>query len=229
LYDLNLASRPFRGAEEKDRTEVNEMSLKAVGDEELLDYVIEKDFEDTVSRIILGAAGMFPEGVGRVRLSNVLRGKDPGYIITDHQELAGYYGRLRLLDPDQLLDFIESLIRLSMIEVREPEFPRLIVTGKGSKALGSSRIVPAQIPWPLPSKEIPLPLDKDKYERLRKERNRMAREEELPPYCVASNLSLVEMVNREISELEDLTGVPGIGKERAERFGRMFLDVLNAA
>ena len=57
------------------------MSLKAIGDEELLDYVIEKDFEDTVSRIILSAVTSFENGVGKVKLTKMLRGKDPGFVI----------------------------------------------------------------------------------------------------------------------------------------------------
>jgi ATP-dependent DNA helicase RecQ len=205
------------------------MSLKAVGDEELLDYVVEKDFEDTVSRIVLGAVNLFPEGLGRVKLTKMLRGKDPGFVISDHPELIDHFGRLRILDDDQIMDFIEALIRLSLLEVRDPDFPRIAVTKKGIKALTSNKLVPAQIPWPLPSKNIPLPMDQEAYETLRKERNRLAREEEIPPYCVASNLSLVEIVNRGIRDLEDMVDVPGIGTGRTERFGQAFLDVLGVS
>ncbi|MEA3558419.1 MAG: hypothetical protein U9R75_04115, partial [Candidatus Thermoplasmatota archaeon] len=101
------------------------MSLKAVGDEELLDYVVEKDFEDTVSRIVLGAVNLFPEGLGRVKLTKMLRGKDPGFVISDHPEMVDHFGRLRILDDDQIMDFIEALIRLSLLEVRDPDFPRI--------------------------------------------------------------------------------------------------------
>ncbi|MFO8050337.1 MAG: HRDC domain-containing protein [Thermoplasmatota archaeon] len=205
------------------------MSLTAVGDEELLDYVIEKDFEDTVSRIILGAVALFPEGLGRVKLTRVLRGKDPGIVITENPELLDHFGRLGLLDEDQILDFIESLIRLSHLEIQNPDFPRLLVTKKGTKAIRSNKLVPAQIPWPLPSKNIPVPVDPEKYEDLREERNRLARDEGLPPYCVASNLSLVEMVNRGVERQEELQEVPGIGQGRMERFGEAFIKVLSAS
>lgn len=202
------------------------MSLKAIGDEELLDYVIEKDFEDTVARIMLSTVSLFEEGVGRMKLTRVLKGKDPGFIIGGRTEVRSSYGRLRILDEDQVMDFIESLLRLSLLDIKDPEFPRLVMTKKGEKALGSIRPIPAQIPWPLPSKEIPIPVDKEAYEELRKVRNRIARDEGLPPYCVAPNLSLVEMVNRSVSVVSDLESIPGIGQGRMERYGRELLKAM---
>ena len=100
------------------------MSLRAIGDEELLDYVVEKDFEDTVSRIILTAVDLFENGVGKVKLSKLLRGKDPGFVIRSNVELRDHFGRLKLLNGDQVLDFIESLVRLSMMDIEDPEHPR---------------------------------------------------------------------------------------------------------
>lgn len=202
------------------------MSLKAIGDEELLDYVVEKDFEDTVSRIVLSAVAQFENGVGKVKLSKMLRGKDPGSLIRSSAEMRDHFGRLRLLNGDQVLDFIESLVRLSLLDIEDPEFPRLVLTKKGNRAVGSNKQIPALIPWPLPSKDIPIPIDQAAYDDLRAERNRIAREEGLPPYCVASNLSLVEMVNREVSSQEELMVVPGIGPGRIEKYGDMFLGVL---
>ncbi len=202
------------------------MSLKAIGDEELLDYVIEKDFEDTVSRIILAAVDVHTDGVGRVKVSKILRGKDPGSVIRSISEMRDHFGRLRILNGDQILDFIESLVRLSLLDIEDPDFPRLVLTKKGNRALKSNRSIPAMIPWPLPSKDIPVPVDIEIYDDLRAERNRLAKEEGLPPYCVASNLSLVEMVNREISSVDDMNDVPGIGPGRIGKYGEHFLKVL---
>ncbi|MFW3146026.1 MAG: HRDC domain-containing protein [Thermoplasmatota archaeon] len=202
------------------------MSLKAIGDEELLDYVIEKDFEDTVARIIISSVSLFDEGVGRVKLTRILKGKDPGFVIMGRPEMRASYGRLRMLDEDQVMDFIESLLRLSLLDIRDPEFPRIAVTKKGEKVLGSAKLIPAQIPWPLPSKDVPIPVDREAYEELRKARNRIAREEGLPPYCVAPNLSLVEMVNRSVTEVSDLESIPGIGNGRMERYGEELLKAM---
>jgi ATP-dependent DNA helicase RecQ len=202
------------------------MTVKAIGDEELLDYVLEKDFEDTTARIILGAASSFEEGVGRVKLSKLLRGKDPGMILSGEFELRDHFGRLSLLDPDQVLDFIESLVRLGLLEVSGSDFPRLKVTRSGLKSLRSGKNIPAMIPWPLPGKDLPLPVDPELYDDLKKERNHIAREEGIPPYCIAPNLSLVEIVNRGITDIDELPSIPGIGEKRSEKYGERLLSLV---
>jgi superfamily II DNA helicase RecQ len=202
------------------------MNISAVGGKELLDYVIERDFEDTVSRVILEAVSGCKDGIGKTKISRVLRGKGPGFILGKGRQLRDFYGRLSLLDSDQVLDFLESLVRLGMLEVEDAEFPRLVLTKRGNGALRKGDLIPAMIPWPLPSRELSVPLDEEAYKRLREERNRLAKEEGLPPYCVASNSSLVELVNMGITDLNGLTTVPGFGEVRASKYGPSLLKAL---
>ncbi len=202
------------------------MNISAVGGEELLDYVIERDFEDTVSRVILEAVSGCKDGIGKTRLTRVLRGKDPGYILGRGRGLRDYYGRLSLLDSDQVLDFLESLMRLGMLEVEDTEFPRLVLTKRGLNAMKKGDQVPAMIPWPLPARELSVPLDEEAYKRLREERNRLAKEEGLPPYCIASNISLVEIVNRGVTDAGELRSVRGFGEVRAQKYGKSLVQAL---
>ncbi len=204
------------------------MTVRTIGDEELLDYVLEKDFEDTASRVILFAASGFEEGVGRVKLTKLLRGKDPGIILSGGFDLLDHFGRLSLLDGDQVLDFIESLIRLGLLEVSGPDFPKLKVTRSGMKALKSEKEINAMIPWPLPGKDLPLPMDPELYEDLKKERNRIAKEEGLPPYCIAPNLSLVEIVNKGVTDTSELISIHGIGEARSEKYGDRLLSLVQS-
>lgn len=202
------------------------MSVRSIGDEELLDYVLEKDFEDTTSRIILYAVSSFETGVGKGKLTKLLLGKDPGFILSGNFPMKDHFGRLSLLDRDQVLDFIESLVRLGTLEVSDGEFSRLTITKKGSRSLKKDSMIPAMIPWPLPARELPLPVDPELYEDLKKERNRIAREEGMPPYCVAPNLALVEIVNRGVTEPSDLGDIHGFGDTRIERYGEKLLSIL---
>jgi len=202
------------------------MNISAVGGEELLDYVIERDFEDTVSRVILEAVSGCKDGIGKTKLTRVLRGKDPGYILGRGRALRDFYGRLSLLDSDQVLDFLESLMRLGMLEVEDTEFPRLVLTKRGLNAMKKGDQVPAMIPWPLPARELSVPLDEEAYKRLKYERNRLAREEGLPPYCIASNTSLVEIVNRGVTDPGDLRSVHGFGEVRAQKYGASLVQAM---
>jgi len=202
------------------------MSLMADGNEELLDYVIEKDMEDTVSRVILSSLETLEKGVGRKRLTKVLRGKDPGFLMDGREALRPSFGRLGQLDEDQVLDFLESLIRLGLVDVLQGELPTIAISERGRKVLRSRDMVPAMIPWPLPSKHLPIPCDRELYDRLKDRRNEIARNEGIPPYCVVPNITLVEMVNRNVSELEKLLDVPGVGPSRLEKYGRELLSVM---
>lgn len=203
------------------------MSVKAIGDDELLEYVIEKDFEDTASRVILRAVRFFPDGIGKKRLAKLLKGMDPDFVISRHQGARDHYGRLSLLSMDQILDFIESLIRLALVEVEDIDFPRITITPSGERALGREDMIPAMIPWPLPCEEVEIPTDYELFRSLKDIRNSLAREEEIPPYCVASNQSLVEMVNREISDIDSMMNVKGMGDIRCGKYGESFLRAIN--
>lgn len=200
------------------------MSVLAIGDEELLDYVIEKDMEDTTARIILACLKCFTKGSGRKRLGKVLRGKDPGYLIGGRTGLLSHFGRLAQLDEDQVLDFIESLTRLGLVEPAPGDLPTVRISERGEKALGSRDMIPAMIPWPFPAREIAVPRDPELYRRLKELRNKLAKEQDVPPYCIMPNSTLVEMVNGEVNDLADLEGVKGMGPSRIERYGQVFLD-----
>jgi hypothetical protein len=137
------------------------MNISPVSGEELLDYVIERDFEDTVSRVILGCIRDI-EPIGKATLVKLLRGVEPyNFREKKYEEVVrNYWGRLSLLDKDQTLDFIESLCRMGLIESSSILFGwcqamQLTITAKGTDALKHSQEIKAQIPWPLPAKDFP--------------------------------------------------------------------------
>jgi ATP-dependent DNA helicase RecQ len=202
------------------------MSVMAIGNDELLDYVLEKDMEDAVSRVILGCLRGYDRGVGRKRLAKLLRGKDPGYLMNGRDGLRSHFGRLSQLDSDQVLDFIESLTRLGLVQPCPGELPTISISDAGRKALSSRDQIGAMIPWPLPVREIKMPSDPDLYNALKEVRNAIAKEEEVPPYCVVPNSTLVEIVNGGVSDLGSLSNVRGMGKARLEKYGSRLLDAL---
>jgi ATP-dependent DNA helicase RecQ len=67
------------------------------------------------------------------------------------------------------------------------------------------------------------------FEALRRCRLEMARRHHVPPYVVASDRSLHEMVALRPRSMAELGGVFGIGQSRAEKFGAGFLEVIAAA
>ena len=132
----------------------------SMNNDELLDYVLEKDMEDTVSRIILNA--LKARGpMGRKKLCNLLRGKKPYQFRTPlkypSEGVEIHWGRLGQLEEDQTLDFIESLTRLGLIEPKSFNgiATQLSVSPMGLKALENRDQIGAMIPWPFPAHTFP--------------------------------------------------------------------------
>jgi ATP-dependent DNA helicase RecQ len=64
------------------------------------------------------------------------------------------------------------------------------------------------------------------YGRLRTLRSQLAKEQELPAYCVFADKTLVEMARRHPTSLAEMRQVPGIGPAKIEKYGDAFLEIL---
>ena len=66
------------------------------------------------------------------------------------------------------------------------------------------------------------------YARLSELRGELAREQGVPSYFIFSNATLVDMCAKRPSTIEELLGVSGVGAKKAERYGDVFLERINA-
>ncbi|GEM_PF-3324338 len=66
------------------------------------------------------------------------------------------------------------------------------------------------------------------FETLRAWRTLRARADAVPPYIVLTNVQLAHVANEKPKTLSALKEVPGLGKGRAERFGREILGVVSS-
>ena len=72
----------------------------------------------------------------------------------------------------------------------------------------------------------PTPEQRAVYTRLRALRTELAKEAELPAYCVFADKTLVELAKRHPKTKAEMRAVPGIGPAKMEKYGDAFLDVL---
>jgi ATP-dependent DNA helicase RecQ len=72
----------------------------------------------------------------------------------------------------------------------------------------------------------PTPEQREVYAKLRALRSRLAKEQELPAYCVFADKTLVELAKRHPTSREEMRRVPGIGPAKIEKYGDAFLEVL---
>jgi len=66
------------------------------------------------------------------------------------------------------------------------------------------------------------------YERLREWRKLTAEKEGVPPFVIAKNSHLAEIVNKEIKTLEALKQINGFGRKKVEKYGQDIIEIIKA-
>jgi superfamily II DNA helicase RecQ len=66
------------------------------------------------------------------------------------------------------------------------------------------------------------------YEELRRWRKETAEKEGIPPFVIAKNAHLVEIVNKEIVTLEALKHINGFGKKKMEKYGKEITGIIES-
>ena len=72
------------------------------------------------------------------------------------------------------------------------------------------------------------PEDERLWEALREERLKFSREQNVPPYVIFHDATLLEMLKRRPKDLDAFANISGVGANKLERYGKAFLAVLAA-
>ena len=72
------------------------------------------------------------------------------------------------------------------------------------------------------------PQDERLWEALREERLKFSREQNVPPYVIFHDATLLEMLKRRPKDLTEFATISGVGVNKLERYGKAFLAVLDA-
>ena len=97
-------------------------------------------------------------------------------------------------------------------------------SSRPARARRGSRAATATVDAPAPTRE-----QSALYGRLKALRSELAREAQLPAYCIFGNQTLVEMARRKPLTDAELLQVPGVGAAKLQRYGAAFLKALRAS
>ncbi|MBV8449466.1 MAG: HRDC domain-containing protein, partial [Hyphomicrobiales bacterium] len=61
------------------------------------------------------------------------------------------------------------------------------------------------------------------FQALRALRSELAREQNVPPYVIFHDATLMEMVRRKPADLTAMSRVPGVGRRKLDRYGAIFV------
>ncbi|MDQ3814760.1 MAG: ATP-dependent DNA helicase, partial [Armatimonadota bacterium] len=185
------------------------------------------DVEGRDIHALLQALDALHPKVGKRRLNQLLRA-------SASQEVQGFkaadcplYGALRGCSRAQVDEFLTNLVAAGLLhEGDEDEYFVCTVTAAGRAAWQEKRVLDIIVPG-VPSRSATLENEDDGtlFESLRRWRRSLAIAENVPPYCILSDRTLLEIANQKPQKDDDLRGITGIGERKLEKYGAAILEI----
>ena len=190
-----------------------------------------ENFDGTViAQKALSAVARTGQRFGLSYLVEFLRGSKSQKIREEHKALKTY-GIGADLSKEEWTSYFKQLIAQGLILQTGGTYPTLSLTET------SGDVLKGQLPVKLikvastaddqdSDPAIPTEYDRELFDILRKERLEIAREEQVPPYIIFSDVSLVEMASYFPQSPEDMIRISGVGDTKLERYGDRFIKMI---
>ena len=184
-----------------------------------------------IAQKVLSAVVRVGEHFGAGYVSEVLRGAKTERVRRMGHARLTVYGIVRDLDDFDLKELMAHLVTRGLLQRNGTERPTLSVTRAGWDFLKSDEHLTLPRPGGRAETNEPLDTREPEYDRglfgeLRLLRNRIANDEEVPPYVIFSNAALQQMATYLPQSLEGFSGISGVGRAKLARFGERFLSVI---
>jgi ATP-dependent DNA helicase RecQ len=183
--------------------------------------------------------GSGDEAFGARYITDVLRGAETAKIKERGHTQLSTYGLLKDVEKDAVISHIDQLVDLGALHRTEGKYPTLQLTApawpilKGQQEVqffqpragkSSTRSTRRQVDG---SEAVQLSETEQKlFEVLRLLRRDIAKEQNVPPYVVFADATLVEMCKVRPGSLGTLLNIRGVGRAKIEAFGERFLQTI---
>lgn len=182
-------------------------------------------------------------GVGH--LSDVLLGKATDQVQRFAHDRLSTFGIGKEFSQTQWSSIFRQLVTAGMLEVDMEGYGGLRLTPESRPLLrGEEKIAlrrdaepgtkkaKSQKPAPRSASAVSGQIDSPEaealWQALKTKRLELAREQGVPPYVIFHDSTLLAMVAQRPRQLEQLAAIPGVGKQKLERYGAAFLGVIAA-
>ncbi len=189
---------------------------------------------------VLSAAWRTNGRFGAGYVVGILLGKNDERMKRNGHDALQVFGILKEAGEAAVRSWVDQLIVQGFLEVfEEGEYPLLRITEPGKALCKDEGTVRLGVPSPPAArgkkkskalKKAPAGAaqpDEDLFERLRRLRKMIAGQLGVPPYVVFHDTALVEMASLKPKNLDEMRGVKGVGEKKLERYGVVFLKVIN--
>jgi ATP-dependent DNA helicase RecQ len=191
-----------------------------------------KEFEKFDGTIIaqkaLSAVYRTGQRVGLSYLIDFLRGSQSKKIWDEHKNLKTY-GVGADISKENWFDYFKDLIAQGFLKQTEGQYPTIVLTEKSMDVLrGNVSVELFKVNIKEDRKkslvaEAAPDYFKDLFDELKRLRTAFARDENVPPYVVFSDATLIEMASYLPQTTDELLKISGVGDLKLEKYGADFL------
>lgn len=168
---------------------------------------------------------------GRGKIVQMLVGSKSQEILAAGLHHLTTYGMLKEQGTGYLTTLLRGLQEAQLLHLQQGEYPVLTLTARGEEVMRGA--VNYQLAWPMiDRRDAAVPelrdwgFDAQLYGLLRDHREKIAKTEAVPAYVIFSNKTLESLARYRPDNLDEALKVPGIGVVKAQRYGRVFLDLI---
>jgi len=183
-----------------------------------------------IAQKFLSAVARMNEKFGAGYIIDVLRGSQSEKIRAEHKKLT-VYGIGKDLSKDEWHHYAKELLYEDYLQQSNSEYPVLQLTEKSKAVLFKSEKaflneVSKQVITKEPIIYQQHPYEKELFESLKKLRNQIAHEENIPAYIIFSDSTLLDLATYLPLKHSDLPKISGFGAFKIERYGNAFLEMV---
>lgn len=192
-----------------------------------LDKPVLKD-STIVAQKILSAVYRLNQSFGMNYVVDILKGSNSEKIREQHKKLS-VYGIGKDTPREEWLHYVKELVHYGYLQNSGGEYPVMKLTDKSNAVLFKNEQAFLSAPIQVTIAKEPViyqqhDYEKDLFEELKKLRNRIAHEENVPAYLIFSDSTLLDLATYLPLSKNDLPKISGFGEYKIERYGRPFLE-----
>jgi len=183
-----------------------------------------------IAQKILSAVARLKESFGMRYMIDVLRGSNNEKMREEHKTLT-VYGIGKDMPKEEWMHYTKELLHFQYLEQSEGQYPVLKLTQKGRDVLFKREQVYLTAPVHIEIQNEPVvyqqhPYEKDLFEKLKQLRNKLAHKENVPPYVIFSDSTLLDLATYLPIVKSDLPKISGFGTFKTEKYGEPFLEAI---
>lgn len=178
------------------------------------------------------------ENFGAVYVIDVLMGKEDERIQRNGHDQISTFGIGKEHSLKEWQSIVRQLVSHGLLQVDMEHHGVIRITNEGVRFLKEKNEIQLRIdPRPIESSKRALraqsagadlsEADQTLYKKLKALRLIIAKDQNLPPYVIFHDRTLIEMAVYKPKTLEDMGHINGVGQSKLERYGQSFLSVMN--